>query len=57
MTRAGKTLEAMPANPRDWRIGNLETVATAYGVNVRKPGGSHVEMRRRRRRQTSFFLD
>ena len=40
--RADKTLEAMRANPRDWRIGSLEAVATAYGVNVRKPGSSHV---------------
>ncbi len=40
--RAGKTLEAMRANPRDWRIAELEAVAKAFGVNVRKPGGSHV---------------
>jgi predicted RNA binding protein YcfA (HicA-like mRNA interferase family) len=32
----------MRANPRDWRIGSLEAVAGAHGVNVRKPGGSHV---------------
>jgi hypothetical protein len=24
----------MRANPRDWRIGSLEAVAAAYGVNV-----------------------
>ena len=42
MTRADKTLEAMRANPRNWRIGSLEAVAKAYGVNVRKSGGSHV---------------
>ena len=42
MTRADKTLEAMRVNPRDWRIGSLEAVAKAYGVNVRKSGGSHV---------------
>ena len=42
MRRAGKTLSAMRANPRDWRIGSLETVAAAHGVNIRKPGGSHV---------------
>jgi antitoxin HicB len=35
MTRADKTLEAMRANPRDWRIGSLEAVAAAFGVNVR----------------------
>ncbi|WP_114910739.1 type II toxin-antitoxin system HicA family toxin [Acidibrevibacterium fodinaquatile] len=42
MTRAGKTLEDMRANPRDWRIASLEAVALAHGANVRKPGGSHV---------------
>jgi predicted RNA binding protein YcfA (HicA-like mRNA interferase family) len=42
MTRADKTLEDMRANPRDWRIDTLESVAAAFGVNVRKPGGSHV---------------
>ena len=42
MPRADKTLDRMRANPRDWRIGRLEAVAAAHGVNVRKPGGSHV---------------
>ena len=42
MTRADKTLEAMRANPRDWRIASLVAVALAHGANVRKPGGSHV---------------
>ncbi|MGC8478162.1 MAG: hypothetical protein ACP5NP_17565, partial [Acetobacteraceae bacterium] len=42
MARADKTLAAMRANPRDWRIASLETVALAFGVRVRKPGGSHV---------------
>ena len=32
----------MRSNPRDWRIASLEAVATAHGVNIRKPGGSHV---------------
>ncbi len=32
----------MRANPRDWRIEALESVAAALGVNCRKPGGSHV---------------
>ena len=32
----------MRPNPRDWRIGSLEAVAAAHGVNVRKSGGSHV---------------
>jgi hypothetical protein len=42
MTWADKTLEDMRANPPDWRIGSLESVAAANSVNVRKPGGSHV---------------
>jgi hypothetical protein len=42
MARAHKTLDAMRANPRDWRIESLEAVAAAHGVNIRKPGGSHV---------------
>jgi hypothetical protein len=43
MTRADKTLAAMRANPRaNWRIAQLEAVAKAFGVNIRKSGGSHV---------------
>ena len=42
MARAARTLEDMRENPRDWRIGSLESVAAAFGVNCRKPGGSHV---------------
>ena len=42
MTRADKTLEDMQANPRDWRIGSLEAVSAANGVNVRKPGCRNV---------------
>lgn len=42
MPRADKTLEDMRANPRDWRIESLESVAAAFGLNIRKPGGSHV---------------
>ena len=42
MVRAAKTLDAMRANPRDWRIGELEAVASAFGLRCRKPGGSHV---------------
>jgi hypothetical protein len=40
MPRAERTLGRMRANPRGWRIGSLE--AAAHGVNVRRPGGSHV---------------
>jgi predicted RNA binding protein YcfA (HicA-like mRNA interferase family) len=31
----------MRANPQDWRIDSLETVARRYGIQVRKSGGSH----------------
>jgi hypothetical protein len=39
---AGKTLEAMRANPLDSRIDDLKKVAKAFGVNVRETGGRHV---------------
>jgi hypothetical protein len=42
VARVEKTLDKMRANPRDWRIDQLETVASAFGVRCRKPGGSHV---------------
>ena len=42
MPRSDKTLDRMRANSRDWRIASLEAVAAARGVNIRKPGGSHV---------------
>jgi hypothetical protein len=31
----------MRTNPRDWRIGSLETVARRYGIEVSKSGVSH----------------
>jgi hypothetical protein len=45
VTQAEKTLEKMKANPRDWRIESLKSVADAYGVVYRQPGGSHVIFR------------
>ena len=42
MARAVRTLDRMRSNPRDWRIATLESVAGAHGINIRKPGGSHV---------------
>ena len=42
MTKKNKTLHKLKANPNDWRIEQLETVAKQYGVAVRKTGGSHV---------------
>ncbi len=42
MTKADKTLDQMRANPRDWRIEDLEVAAKRLGLTVRKPSGSHV---------------
>jgi hypothetical protein len=42
MARGDKTLASMRANPRDWRIASVETVAAASGVNVCESGGSHL---------------
>jgi predicted RNA binding protein YcfA (HicA-like mRNA interferase family) len=42
MTSAEKLLARIRNNPRDWLIGQLETVAQRYGLKVRKPDGSHV---------------
>ena len=30
------------ANPRDWRLDTIETVAKRVNINIRKNGGSHV---------------
>ena len=45
MTRATKILEQMKANPRDWRIESLKSVAEALGLVHRQPAGSHVIFR------------
>lgn len=45
MSRAAKTLAQMKANPRDWRIEALKSVADAFGLAWRQPGGSHVVFR------------
>lgn len=42
MAKSEKTLNKMIANPKDWRIEQLETIAKQHGVSVRKTGGSHV---------------
>lgn len=42
MAKSEKIINKMKANPKDWRIDQLETVAKHYGVKVRKTGGSHV---------------
>jgi len=41
MSKTTKTLAKMKANPRDWRIDQLETIAEGFGFSVRKTGGSH----------------
>lgn len=45
MTRAAKTLAQMKANPLNWRIESLKSVADACGLDYRQPGGSHVIFR------------
>ena len=43
MSTSEKRLSQMRTNPKgDWRIEDLETVAAALGLQVRKSGGSHV---------------
>lgn len=45
MSKSGKILDKMRANPRDWRIEHLKSVADAHGVAYRQPGTSHVTFR------------
>ena len=47
MSRGAKLLEQMRANPRDWRIEDVETVCAAFGVELEPPrgGGSHWKVR------------
>jgi len=35
----------MKVNPLDWRMESLKSVADAYGLVYRQPGGSHVIFR------------
>ncbi|TMJ14711.1 MAG: type II toxin-antitoxin system HicA family toxin [Alphaproteobacteria bacterium] len=42
MVRGVKLLERMRANPRDWRIEDVETLCAAFGLELHgPPGGSH----------------
>lgn len=41
MNTATKLLEAMRANPLNWRIGQLQTVARQHGIDWRQEGSSH----------------
>ena len=45
MAQAEKILKKMKANPRDWRIESLKSVAAANNVVFRQPSGSHVIFR------------
>lgn len=45
MTRAAKILDQMKANPRDWRIESLKSVADALRLIHRQPASSHVIFR------------
>jgi len=45
VTQADRILKKMKANPRDWRIEGLKSVAEANNVAFRQPGGSHVIFR------------
>ncbi len=45
VTQAEKILKKMKANPRDWRIESLKSVAEANNIAFRQPGGSHVIFR------------
>lgn len=42
MTKADKLLGRMRANPRDWRIEDMEALGRRYGLTARRPPGSHV---------------
>ena len=42
MSKQQKLLEKMRNNPRDWRIESLKTIASAYAIQWRQPGTSHV---------------
>lgn len=45
MARAGKLLEAMRANPRDWRIEDVMTVCDGFDIACMAPRkGSHYKV-------------
>jgi hypothetical protein len=45
VSQAEKILKKMKANPRDWRIESLKSVAEAHNIAFRQLGGSHVIFR------------
>jgi hypothetical protein len=51
MARGEKLLERMRANPRDWRIEDVEAVCTAFGIACTPPRkGSHYKVKHESRR-------
>jgi hypothetical protein len=45
MSRAGKRLQKMRQNPRDWRIEDIQSIADSLGIEWLHDGGSHVVFR------------
>jgi predicted RNA binding protein YcfA (HicA-like mRNA interferase family) len=45
MANADKRSKKMQANPKDWHIEDLQTVADSLGIEYRSAGGSHVVFR------------
>ena len=41
VNRRSKLLAAMKNNPRDWRMDQLLSVASEFGIECRSNGGSH----------------
>jgi hypothetical protein len=46
MARHQKLIEQMRNNPRDWRIGDLESIADRLGISHDQEGTSHLIFRR-----------
>ena len=46
MTKAGKLIDSMRNNPRDWSIDDLKVLADRKGIDWRQPGTSHVTFSR-----------
>ena len=52
MARREKLLERMRANPRDWRIGDVQAVCAAYGIACTPPRkGSHYKVKHESQRE------
>ena len=45
MTGTDKRITKMRANPRDWRIEDLQSIADCLEIGYRTSGGSHVVFR------------